>query len=215
LIAVAVPASFYLVTKYFANRDIRFPGYYGAESVDSISRGGVMHYDTIYHQVGNFHLLNQLGQSVSFNSVGPKVVLVDFFFTSCPSFCPTLSANLKWVQHSFAAADTGLKILSFTVDPEHDSVARLKAYADHYGADPDVWWFLTGDKQQIYALARHQFFVDAVQGSGGPEDFVHTDKWVLLDRHRYIRGYYSGVDSADVKRCMHDIAMLMIEKEKK
>ena len=212
---MAVPLGFYLVTKLYANRNIRFPAYYGTVGVDSVSRGGVMHYDTNYHQVGDFHLTNQLGQPCSFDSIGPKVVLVDFFFTSCPSFCPTLSRNLKWVQTSFAASDTGLRILSFTVDPKHDSVARLRAYADHYGADPDVWWLLTGDKKQIYDMARKQFFVDAEQGDGGPEDFVHTDKWVLLDRHRFIRGYYSGVDSAEVKRCMHDIAMLMIEKDLK
>lgn len=207
--------SFYLVTKYYTDQSIRFPPYYVAEQVDTVHKGGSMQFDTIYHQVGDFHLVNQLGQPVSFESIGPKVVLVDFFFTSCPSFCPTLSANLKWVQTSFGAADTGLQILSFSVDPVHDSVTRLKAYADHYGADPDDWWFLTGDKKQIYDMARHQFFVDAEDGNGGPDDFVHTDKWILLDRHRYIRGYYSGVDSADVKRCMNDIALLMIEKDKK
>lgn len=173
------------------------PGYYGAS------------------RVGDFHLVNQLGHQVSFEAIGPKVVLVDFFFTSCPTICPTLTAHLKQVQAAFAKNDSALQILSFSVDPEHDTVSRLKAYADHYKANPDSWWFLTGDKKQIYDLARHDFQVSVTEGDGGPDDFIHTEKWVLLDKHRFIRGYYNGLDTNDMARCMHDIALLMLEREKR
>ncbi|HVB02461.1 MAG TPA: SCO family protein [Chitinophagaceae bacterium] len=211
---MVIPTLFYLVTRYYTDRTIYFPPYFAAQRVDSVSMGGVMHYDTIFHRVGNFHLINQLGDSVSFHEIGPRIVLVDFFFTACTTICPVLTANLKKVQTAFGAADTGLMILSFSVDPADDSVSRLKAYADHFGADPDSWWFLTGDKKQIYDMATHQFYVDAQQGNGAPQDFVHTDKWILLDRHRYIRGYYNGVDSSEVSRCMNDIGRLMMEKNK-
>lgn len=200
------------MVKQYTKETVKMPRYYVADSVRVLPGGKT---DTVFHQISDFHLVNQLGERVSFENIGPKVVLADFFFTSCPSICPRLTANLKKVQVAFAKNDSALQILSFSVDPEHDSVPKLRAYSDRYRVDQDRWWFLTGDKKQIYDLARNDFKVSVTEGDGGPEDFIHTEKWVLLDKHRYIRGYYNGLDSADVARCMHDIALLMLEREKR
>jgi len=201
--------------KGITRRTVIMPSYYVADRVDTIRQDDKIRFDTIYHQVGDFHLTNQLGHPVDTGSISGKVVLADFFFTSCPSICPQMTANLLKVQKAFAQNDSALQILSFTVDPLHDSVPRLKAYADRYHVNHDTWWFLTGDREQIYNLARHQFFVVVTGGDDGGADFIHTQKWVLLDKHRFIRGYYDGLDSNDIKRCVNDIALLMLEKEKR
>lgn len=141
-----------------------------------------------------------------------KVLLVDFFFTSCPSICPTLTKNLRKVQSAYIKNDSLLQILSFSVDPVRDSVQKLRKYGYDYQVNPDNWWLLTGDKKEIYDLARHEFFVTVTEGDGGPDDFVHTEKLVLIDKDRNIRGYYNGLDSNAVRQCASDIATLHLEK---
>ncbi|MHB1920748.1 MAG: SCO family protein [Chitinophagaceae bacterium] len=194
---------------------MKVPGYFVAERVDSSGSPDFRHYDTIYHRVGEFHLFNQLGHEVSFRSIGQKVVLVDFFSTSCPVICPQLTQNLKIIQDAFAKNDSILQILSFTLDPEQDSIPVLKAYADHYRVNQDSWWFLTGNKSQIDHLAQKEFFVNPGKGQRGPDGFFYSNQWILLDKYRYIRGYYNGLDSNEVKRCANDIALLFLEKDKK
>lgn len=191
------------------------PRFYIAERVDSVVKDGKMTYDTIYHQVKNFTLTNQLGEKVNLDDAKNRILVVDFFFTSCPTICPTLTANLKIVQEAFNTHDTLIQILSLSVDPERDTVQKLKHYADKHNIDPKNWWLLTGDKKEIYDLARHEFFVNAVQGDGGPDDFIHTEKFVVIDKDRYIRGYYNGLDTNDVRRMVNDIAVLHIAKDKK
>lgn len=191
------------------------PRFYIAERVDSVVKDGKMTYDTIYHQVKNFTLTNQLGEEVNLDDAKNRILVVDFFFTSCPTICPTLTANLKIVQEAFNAHDTLIQILSLSVDPERDTVQKLKHYADKHNIDPKNWWFLTGDKKEIYDIARYEFFVNAVQGDGGPDDFIHTEKFVVIDKDRYIRGYYNGLDTNDVRRMVNDIAVLHIAKDKK
>ncbi|GAA4301434.1 SCO family protein [Compostibacter hankyongensis] len=205
----------YLIVRQISATTVRLPGYYIVDRVDSTGQDGRMQYDTVYHQLGDFRLTNQLGHPVSLTDVEGKVLLADFFFTSCPSICPRLSANMRRVQQAFAKNDSSLQLLSFTVDPEHDSVPKLKAYADQYGANHDTWWFLTGSKKTIYGIARNDFHLSVSGSDGDAGDFIHTEKWVLLDKHRYIRGYYNGLDTADITRCINDIALLMLEKEKR
>lgn len=191
------------------------PGHYVVERVDSTRVNGKMHYDTVYHRLADFRLINQLGHPVSLADIPGRIVVADFFFTSCPSICPRLTQSMRSIQVAYAKNDTALHLLSFTVDPEHDSVPRLKRYADQYHADHDTWWFLTGGKDTIYRLARKEFFVPVADGETGMNDFIHTEKLVLIDKYHYIRGYYDGTDSNAVKKCINDIALLMLEKERK
>lgn len=213
--AILVPLAGYLIVDHYGKNVVHVPPYLIAERVDTIVKDGKTTYDTVYHQVKDFTLTNQLGEKVSLYDIENRIVVVDFFFTSCPTICPTLTRNLKMVQEAYNKHDTLIQILSLTVDPERDTAQKLKAYADKYSIDPKNWWLLTGDKKEIYDLARYEFFVNAVQGDGGPDDFIHTEKFVVIDKDRYIRGYYNGLDTNDVRRMVNDIAVLHIAKDKK
>ncbi|WP_168208639.1 SCO family protein [Chitinophaga sp. XS-30] len=210
-----MPLAGYLIVDHYGKNVVHVPPYLIAERVDTIVKDGKTTYDTVYHQVKDFTLTNQLGEKVSLYDIKNRIVVVDFFFTSCPTICPTLTRNLKMVQEAYNKHDTLIQILSLTVDPERDTAQKLKAYADKYSIDPKNWWLLTGDKKEIYDLARYEFFVNAVQGDGGPDDFIHTEKFVVIDKDRYIRGYYNGLDTNDVRRMVNDIAVLHIAKDKK
>ncbi|WP_341842390.1 SCO family protein [Chitinophaga caseinilytica] len=200
---------------HYGKNVVEVPPFLIAERVDTIVKDGQTSYDTVFHQVKNFTLTNQLGENVNLDQLKGKVLVVSFFFTSCPTVCPTLMKNLKRVQDSYAKNDTLLQIISLSVDPVRDSVPTLKHYADSRNIDPRNWWLLTGDKKEIYDLARHEFFVNAVQGDGGPDDFIHAEKFVLIDKDRFIRGYYNGMDTVSVRKMVNDIAVLHIAKDKK
>jgi protein SCO1/2 len=211
-LAILVPLTGYLIVDHYGKNVVPIPRYYIPERIDTVVKDGKTTYDTVFHKIRNFEMTNQLGQKVSLDQLEGKVLLVDFFFTSCPGICPTLTKNLRKVQNAYVKNDTLLQILSFSVDPVRDSVARLRKYGYDYQVNPDNWWLLTGDKKEIYDLARHDFFVSVTEGDGGPDDFVHTEKLVLIDKNRNIRGYYNGLDSNAVKQCAADIATLHLEK---
>ncbi|NML36415.1 redoxin domain-containing protein [Chitinophaga sp. G-6-1-13] len=212
--AILVPLTGYLIVDHYGKNVIPIPKYYIPERVDTIVKDGKTTYDTVFHQIRDFKMTNQLGQQVSLKDMEGKVILVDFFFTSCPSICPTLTKNLRKIQSAYGKTDTLLQILSFSVDPVRDSVQRLRKYGYDYKVNPDNWWLLTGDKKEIYDLARHEFFVSVTEGDGGPDDFIHTEKLILIDKNRHIRGYYNGLDSNAVKQCATDIATLYLEKDR-
>jgi len=212
-IALAVPVLCYLVIRQITAATVQMPGYYIVDHVDSAVHDGAVKYDTVYHQLGDFALTNQLGHSISVADIAGKIVLANFFCTSCAAATPAAAANLRKVQIAFAKNDSALQILSISADPEKDSVPRLKAFADHLHADHDTWWFLTGDKNQVLRLAAGGFHIFAA--GSDRNGFPDAGRWVLLDKHRFIRGYYNGLDSSDIKRCVNDIALLMLEKEKR
>ncbi len=194
------------------------PHYYVADSVRAVPVKGKN--DTIFHQATDVVLTNQLGNTVSLNnSLKGKILIVDFFFVNCPVICPRLTGDMVLLQKAFhknpkmeSSLDTAVQLISMTVNPAHDSFQVLRQYADRFRVDHDHWWFLTGDKKKIYDYARNQLFVEAQPGDGGADDFIHTEKIVLLDKNRYIRGYYNGLDTADVKRCADDVVLLSLEK---
>jgi protein SCO1/2 len=158
----------------------------------------------------DFHLRNQYNQPVSLKNWEGKIVVVDFFFTHCPSICPKMTSGLKKVQASFPA-EPNLLFNSFSVDPTRDSVARLKDYADQFGINHN-WNLLTGSKEAIYNLARNSFLVAPGVSHGTENDFMHTDKLVLIDKQQKIRGYYQGTSNKDIQTLIHDIQKLQDEK---
>ena len=222
-VAVLVPLSCFLVVSKLSKGKSRMPGYYGAERTDSSSKGGKMVIDTVYHQVADITLTNQLGHVISLNKdLKGKILVVDFFFTTCPSICPALTANMRKLQASYkkdpkkeASLDTVVQFISITVNPERDTFPALRAYADRYGANHDQWWFLTGDKKSIYNYARNELKLPVGPGDGSAEDFIHTEKMVLLDKDRNIRGYYDGLADSSVLHCADDIVYLTLERKKK
>jgi protein SCO1/2 len=163
-----------------------------------------------HHSVPAFSFINQNGQTVTEDTVENKVYVCDFFFTTCQSICPKMSDQLERVYKEFKTKDDFL-ILSHTVNPETDSVPQLKEYAKKHGVTDLRWLFLTGDKKQLYEIARKGYLLNAEEGDGGEDDFIHTQNFALIDKERCIRGFYDGTDSAEVIRLIKDIHLLFEE----
>lgn len=165
-------------------------------------------YPTI-HQVEDFAFLNQNGDTLSNAFFDGKIYVTNFFFTICPSVCPRMTKNLKKIQTEFAA-DGDVKILSHTVMPWVDSVARLAEYAQLNDIDSQQWQLVTGDKKDLYHMAREAYFADEGFGKTvtSEEDFLHTENIILIDTHRRIRGVYNGTLPLEMKRLIEDIYTL-------
>jgi len=215
MLAILVPLTGYLIVDHYGRNVVPIPRFYIPERVDTVVKDGKTQYDTIFHTVKDFAFSNQMGQQVHLKDLPNKVLLVNFFFTSCPSICPKMMANLEKIQEAYVKNDTLLQLISLTVDPERDSSEQLRAYGNKHNINPDNWWLVTGNKKEIYDWARNEVFVSVTQGDGGPDDFIHTEKLVLLDKDHHIRGYYDGLDSNAVRQCANDIAILHLEKDKR
>lgn len=165
-----------------------------------------------HHRILPFTLVNQLGDTVTERDVAGQILIVDFFFTRCPTICPVMTEQLTRVQAAFPD-ESRLRLLSHSVTPVADSVPVLAAYADRYQADPSQWWFLTGDKAHIYDLSRRSYFACLEEGDGGLQDFVHTENVALIDASGRIRGMYDGTDGAAVNQLIEDASWLLDEPE--
>jgi len=158
------------------------------------------------HIAGSFSFINQDGKLVNEKTVEHKIILVEYFFTSCPSICPKMNENIKEVYYKFKL-DTGFMILSHTVDPERDSVTVLKKYAQKYDASTPGWEFLTGDKDALYKSAFRDYLLAAADS--GRSSFIHTQYVALLDRQRRIRGFYDCTSKESVLKLESDIKTLL------
>jgi len=166
--------------------------------------------DTVYHQISAFKLVNQYGDSISEKNTKGKIYVANFFFATCQSICPEMSSHLKEVQAAFAKDDSVL-ILSHSVNPLHDTVEVLAAYAAVYGASKNKWHLLTGPKTQIYELAKTSYLVNAIEDDGSPEGFLHSELFLLIDTKGRIRGTYDGTHAPDVQKLILDISLLKRE----
>ncbi len=163
-----------------------------------------------YHKIAPFRLSNQNGKIITQKDYEGTIYVADFFFTTCPSICPIMTGNMVQIQEEIRT-DAKVKLLSFSVTPKIDSVAQLKKYALEKGVEDSKWNLLTGDKKEIYALARKSFFVVKEDGDGGPFDMIHTENFVLVDPDQRIRGYYDGTNSEEMKTLIADIQTLKAE----
>ena len=166
--------------------------------------------DTVFHQVPDFELTSQEGKPVGTRQLAGSVYVADFFFATCQSICPKMSTQLGRVQEMFRENDQ-VKLVSYSVNPAHDTVAVLQQYARRYNARPGKWFLLTGPKKEIYELARTGYYLPVAEGDGGPDDFIHSDKLVLVDPDRHIRGFYDGTDPKEVDRLITEIRVLLRE----
>lgn len=166
--------------------------------------------DTIYHTAGGFSLYDTDSNLVTEKITENKIYVVDFFFSTCKTICPKMSNQMMRVQHVFSEDDDVIS-LSFTVDPLNDTPSRLKEYAAKHKAVKGKWYFLTGDKKQIYDLAKNSYFLNAMEGNGGEDAFLHSEQFLLVDKEKRIRGIYDGTNHFDVKRLIEDIGTLQHE----
>lgn len=221
-VAVLLPVFCYLALKYASDNAVDMPRKYLLDTVVTRVEKGKMISDSIWHTTANIHLQNQLGDSVSLYDKPGKIIVADFFFTHCGSICPKLTANMAKLQQSFIrGGDTRNKIdtsivqfVSFTIDPNRDSVPVLKDYADRYHVNHDNWWMLTGNRDSIYRFAFEEMKVDKYSNEPISPDFVHTSRFVLIDKTYKVRGYYNGLDSVSIAKLARDIGLLMLEKDK-
>lgn len=214
LIAIVLPLFGYLLLSYYSHRDIRMPQRFFYDSVTVKTDHGKTSFDTAWHHVKNLHFTNQLGQQVSLNDLKGKVIVMDFFFTHCPTICPQLAINVKKLQSAFAPSDSLVQFISISVDPENDSVPRLLNWAEKFNINPDNWWLATGNRDSIYNFALTEMKA-SVADVGVDTGFIHTQNLFLLDRDRVVRGWYDGLDSAAQQRLIRDIPLLMLEKDHK
>jgi len=167
-----------------------------------------------YHRIADFSLVNQNGDTITQEDYRDKIYVADFFFTTCPTICPIMTANLVDVQAALADDDQVL-LLSHSVTPEIDSVSQLKKYAIEKGVNDAKWNLVTGNKKQIYELARKSYLAVQEDGDGGPFDMIHTENFILVDKQRRIRGFYDGTREEEMDRLLSDIEILKNSEEEK
>ncbi|PZV85288.1 protein SCO1/2 [Algoriphagus aquaeductus] len=169
--------------------------------------------DSTQHVIPEFSFASQEGSRIGRKEMEGKITIVDFFFTSCPSICPVMSKEMERVNDMFRD-EPKVQIFSISIDPEFDTPEILKQYADDHQAIPGKWHFLSGPKEETYRLARCGFVLPALDGNGVPDDFVHSDKFILVDEMGRIRGYYSGTNREDVDLLMLETKVLLYGKSK-
>ena len=212
LIIHVIPISAFLYLKSAENsKKITMQRYGPREAVEVIENGEVS-VDTLYHKIPAFSFITQHGAPVTHEAMSGKLYVANFFFTSCMGICLKMSHQFSRVQEAFLN-EPDVLLLSHTVDPARDSIETLAAYAEQYGAIRRKWFLVTGNKAALYEQARKGYFVSATEGDGGPEDFVHTEKFILVDKASNIRGYYDGTNQEEVDELIRDIKFLLWEEE--
>lgn len=175
-----------------------------AELVDT-----TMQYVKKYHTIADFSLLNQNGKTVTQDDYADKIYVADFFFTTCQTICPIMTDHMVKIQEELKDDDEIL-LLSHTVTPEIDSVPQLKKYAVEKGVNDAKWNLVTGDKKEIYDLARKSYLA-AKDVPYEEYDLIHTENFVLVDKKKRIRGFYDGTDPQAIETLLHDIEVLKME----
>lgn len=215
MLAIVMPLMGYFLVKYYGERAVHLPRRYFYDSVAVKTKNGRTTTDTLWHQVRNLSFTNQLGKRMSLDSARGKILVIDFFFTRCPSICPDMARSMKKLQNSFVNSnDSIVQFISISIDPARDSVPQLRKFADRYTFNHDSWWFATGDKQDIYDFAFNELKA-SVADADIDTAFIHTRNFFLLDRDRVVRGWYDGLDTVKQARLVSDIPLLMLEKRKK
>ncbi len=160
-----------------------------------------------YHKIKDFSLLNQNGHKITEEDYNNKIYVADFFFTTCPTICPIMTENMGYLQNKLID-NPEILLASFSVTPEIDSVQQLKKYALEKNVIDSKWNLLTGDKKEIYDLARKSYLVAKNDGDGGKYDMIHTENFVLVDKEKRIRGFYDGTNQLEMDKLLNDIRIL-------
>lgn len=166
------------------------------------------------HRVSDFSFTNQDGKTVTRANVDGKIRVVNYFFTTCKGICPRMNENMTKVYQAYRG-NNEILILSHTVDPKKDTVGAMKAYSLHFDADPNQWMFLTGDKKALYEMARDEYLVTAVDDTATADinsDFIHSERFILVDKGGRIRGQYDGLNAGEVNQLIGDIKELLKEE---
>ncbi|HEX2608631.1 MAG TPA: SCO family protein [Flavisolibacter sp.] len=221
LLAVLLPLIGYFLLKRSTDGAVVMPRHYIPDSVMATTVNGKESVDTAWHTIPDFTFTNQLGNQVSLHDLDDRIIVANFFFTHCPTICPPMTRKMKALQDGIKSNEmvgtreaNFIHFLSFSIDPERDSVRALKKWADRFQVNPQNWWLLTGDRQKIYDLSIKDMKLLAQYGGPTDSNFLHTDLFVLIDKNKKIRGYYHALDSMALSRLSEDIVLLALEKDK-
>jgi protein SCO1/2 len=215
MVAIILPFAGYYIVKYYGESAVQMPHKYFFDSVTIAQNNGKISTDTVWHKAKNITFINQLGKKVNLDELKGKILVIDFFFTRCPSICPDMAKAMKRLQNSFVNSnDSIVQFISVSIDPMHDSIPQLRKFADRYTSNHDSWWFVTGDRKEIYDFALQEIKAN-VADVNVDTAFVHTQNFFLLDKNRVVRGWYDGLDTIVQAKLVRDIPLLMLEKEKK
>ena len=201
---MSFPSVFYVLLTTGKHNFVHLP-FYGEKTVAANGK------DTIYHSIPSFKFVNQDGDTITDKTYDGKIYIADYFFTTCKSICPKMTTELLRVQEKFAYTNGLVQILSHTVNPENDSVPILKAYSNMVHADAKMWNFVTGEKKQLYDLARNGYLLNATEGDGGPDDFIHSELFILVDKEKHIRGIFDGTNIQQVNNLLDAVKVLIAE----
>lgn len=168
--------------------------------------------DTLYQTIPDFSFINQDSLPITSNTFTNKIYVADFFFTSCTTICPIMKNELERVYNKFKG-NSKVAFLSHSIDPGHDSVPVLKAYAKNLEINNDQWHFVTGDQKAIFEMAQKHYMISALQDSTVPDGVLHSGAFILIDEQKRIRGYYDGTNPVEVDKLMEDIPMLLQDKK--
>lgn len=166
--------------------------------------------ETIYPAIPDFSFINQDKQTVTQTDFKGKVYVADFFFVTCPTICPVMKKNMLTVYQEFRD-DPEVKILSHTIDPEHDSPEVLKQYAADLGVKGNMWQFVTGNREAIYEIGQKHYMVSAMEDSSQAGGYIHSGAFVLIDKDRHIRGMYDGTTEEGTRKLKEDMKILLKE----
>lgn len=205
ILSVILISIFYSILKPVKRLPIYQPAMVNQELVDS-----TIQHKKKYHKIADFKLINQNGDTITQDNYKDKIYVADFFFTTCGTICPIMTDHMRDIQKEIIN-DNEVMLLSHSVTPKIDSVAQLKRYAKKKGVNDNKWNLVTGDKKQIYKLARKSYLAVKDDGDGGEYDMVHTENFMLIDKKRQIRGFYDGTKPEDIEKLIDDIAILKAE----
>ena len=167
--------------------------------------------DTLYPTIPDFSFTDQDSQRITQNSFKNKIYVADFIFLSCPTICPKMTGAMKDIYTAYATDDR-VKLLSHTIDPERDSVARLNNYAKSLNVASSKWHFVTGNQDSIINLAEKSYYSTAYPDSTSPGGFAHSAGLLLIDKNKHIRGVYNSSEPKETERLINDIQILLREQ---
>ena len=207
IITMTIFSAFVVSSFYYVNKPIETLPIYSPSMVSKELVEENIQFIKKYHKIKDFSMKNQNGETITQEFYNDKIYVADFFFTTCPTICPIMTENMGYIQEKIKN-DSDILLLSFSVTPEIDSVEQLKKYALEKNVIDSKWNLLTGDKKEIYDLARKSYLVAKNDGDGGKYDMIHTENFVLVDKEKRIRGFYDGTNQSEMDKLLNDIRIL-------
>ena len=212
VVLLAVPGLLYYLLQEKGKNRYKPLSIFGPKEVASTfhTKRGKQIPDTIYHTISPFKLTNQDNQPVIFPADSHRITVVNFFFSRCPSFCENMNKQMEELSFKFSK-NRLLQFYSITVDPDFDNPSVLKKYAAGFKFKSPQWKLLTGDKTEIYRLAKEDFLVDAIRDTTAEVNFIHSPMLMLIDPQRRIRGYYNSANKEEMDKLTDEIKVLITE----